>query len=530
MSQLDDIKAGLNQTYNTNILRVGFLADSIWSPSGSEKLETDGTHPPFRLNDNYFIRQLFDNLNYNRPTFRSIEHTDWSHTGGLEENGTFPNTNKYDKIQVLSSDSDESILTTTGNETIIIWLEGGESGKVVDTGTVEITVSTDGINYDTPANLGLSGEKITGRGDTDLGYENPLSELDTNLIFPYIKERVNSNYSYVSYRELQYNGLNPATTYYFKVKRKVGTNDIRLGGSIAWTGKTCVFYNLANPGVRIDVLRSSLYNYMGIKDFHYLIAQSTIYHDRLSYTEIEDLYKMFLAEAKQYCTRIIMCACTPGGVVVEDSAPVLGDEDPAYVKGQNVVKEFNNRFIFNIVEPTYADYPNRDDVYRFNINGTDYDCRSLLSKTSEEDFPTWSYNTKLAFFTENVPADDIVYPLTITRVSGTGAASFELTSLDYNQIPMPTHRDMIQSLSNRYGVQFMDLYQLFADLAVANGETTETDGYSVQVDSPLYAEYPDGEENYLSRYFSPNHWRPDANPPVTEKFEQEVFNNKFQLD
>lgn len=531
MSQKNQIKDSLNQTYDTNIFRVAFMADSIWSPVGSN-IETDGSHPPFRMKKNSFYRQLWNYLNYNKPVFRSIDHANWTHSGGSTENGAYPTgANVDDRVRILSDDAHYSIIQITGHSTVVFWFEGGESGRAISTGTATFEVSTNGVDYVNPSITSLQGKKQTGRVNDTLVYDSPLNELDTNLVYPTFPARAIAYNNYISYREVQYNNLNPTLTYYFRIKRKAGTNSIRLGGCYYFTGKTCIFMNFSIPGVSQNGLIGQLYNTIGLHKINYLVAQSTIYHDYFAPAEIERLYILLITESKKYCTRISMCSCTPAAVVVEDSETSQGDEAPAYVKGQNVQKEFNHAVGFNLsASPAYADYPSRDAVYRCIIEGTDYDLTVVTPKPSEANYAAWTYNSKFrAIIYTEFPVDNAVYPLTLTKVSGSGANTLTANSRYYLPLPADETRDLIKSISDNLGIKFIDLYKLFSDLAIANNETIETDAYDITELSPLYSEYPDGMENYLSRYFQPNHWREAANIPVYNKFLNDLFTT-FELE
>lgn len=533
MGQLDNIKAELNQTYDTNIFRVGFMADSIWTPVG-DAVETDGSHPPYRMKLNNWYRQIWDDYNYNKPLFRSIEHADWTHTGSLEENGAYPNGNVLDKVRVMSSDSDNSIIQVTGKSTIVIWLEGGQAGFGYDTGTVVIEISTNGVDYAAPSSTSLLGKKQKGRVNDNLGYDAIIDEQTTNCVRTrgMIPQNPLSD-SYMSYQEIEYNNLNPETVYYFRISRKPGTNNIRLGGCYYFTGKTLIFENISTPGANQWHLISSMQNTLGINQFNYLLIQSTIYHDKWDDAEFEFYYKQIIKEAKNYCSRIAYCSCTPAAVQVVDAATEQEDENPSYVQGQNVQKESN--YVFGYVtddDITYANYPARDDVYRITINAVDYDLRMIAAKPLEEDYPTWTYkNILLAVSSmyEAVPIGDVTYPATFTRISGSGATTINITERYYLSKPAGMTRDYVNALSKRYGVKFIDLLKVFEDIAAANGETIETDGYPVTPSSPLYADYPTGTENYLSRYFKPNHWRPAANSPVYGHMKTELFNSNFKF-
>jgi hypothetical protein len=525
MSKLSSIQEELSHNFDTNIFRIGFITDSIWSPSG-DSMEVDGSHPPFKLNNTYFIRQIFNYLNFNKPVFRSITHASWTHIGSSEINAVFPEDNAYDKIRLIDEDADNSIIQITGHSTVVFWFEGGEATKTIDTGTAVIEVSTNGVDYINPSASALYGRKQVGRTTDTLGYDNPIDELATNLVFPTDIYRADVDNNYVSYREIQYNNLVPATTYYFKIKRKASTNGIRLGGCYYFTGKTCLIYNFSKPGANQNTLISSLYNTIGQNNFNMVLVQSTVYHDFFAPSTVYDMYYDLIANIKRYVQRIVLCSCTPGGVVVVDSETELGDEEPAYVAGQNFVKEFNHRYMWNITEPLYANYPARDAVYQVTISGTNYQLKSVVPKCAAENYATWYYRTRLGFYLETTfPVGSISYPATFTKISGDGAASFTLNSLAYYPPPMNVDRDIVQSIADRMGLKFIDFYQLFANLAMTNGETIETDAYEIEEGSPLYAEYPDGYENYLSRYFDPNHWRFAANSPVYNKLISEIFSN-----
>lgn len=532
MSQLDTIKAELNQTYDTNILRVGWMADSIWSPVGDD-VESNGSHPPYRMKKNSFYRQIWDDLNYNKPISRSIIHTDWTHSGGAQENGVYPvSGNDDDPVRVLSDDVDYSIIQITGHSTLVLWFEGGELGRTFDTGTAVVEVSTNGVDYVSPSSTSLLGKKQTGRINDVLGYDSIIDELNTNVVFPTLHPpRTISGQNYMSLREIQYNNLNPSATYYFRITRKIGTNDIRLGGCYYFTGKTLIFENFSIPGADQAVLLGQYYNTLGINDMNYLLLQSTIYHDYWDDDELEYYYNKIITEAKKYCTRLVICSCTPAAVQIVNSDAEQGDEAPNYVQGQNVQKEFNNTVAFNTPDSiTWANYPERDDIYRINIDAIDYDIVITTPKPSEGDFPSWPYNNIIRgrIYTA-FPINDIGYPTTLSRQSGAGAASININSRFWVPRAADYTRDYVRNIANRMGVQFIDLYQVFVDLAADNGETVETDGYPVTPSSPLYSEYPTGEENYLSRYVRPNHWAPAANAPVYQKLISEVFNN-FKFD
>lgn len=529
MPTLNQIKMELNQKYDTNIFRIAFLADSIWSPSGSQ-VENNGSNPPFKLNNSYFIRQIFDYLNYNKPVFRNINHSQWVHAGGSEVSAAYPDTNTYDKIRLLNNDNDESIIQIIGYSTIVFWFEGGEIGKAIDTGIAQIAISTNSIDYILPSETSLLGKKQVGRINDNLGYDAIINEKATNLTFPSVPTRSISNNSYISYPEFQYNNLNPLQTYWFKIKKKPGTNSVRLGGCYYFTGKTCLVQNFSIPGAGTDAIKGCLHNTIGQNNVNLIILQSQMYHDFYSQSEVYNRYYDLISNIKKYVTRIVLCACTPGGVVVTDSETELGDEEPQYVKGQNFVKEFNNRYGFNITKPNYVDYPTRGSVYQITIDEQTYNLTCIIAKTSSLNYDSWTYNNKLGLvFYGNFPIDNINYPATLIKISGDGANSFTLNSRYYFPPSMNICRDIFSDIAKRMGLKFIDLYQLFADIAIANGETIETDGYPVTPSSPLYSQYPDGIENYLSRYFKPNHWRDMANNPVFEKMKIEIFNG-FTFD
>lgn len=521
----DDIQIELNQKYDTNIFRVAFMADSIWSPSGSSMPDTDGSHPPFRLNNSYFIRQLYDYLNFNKPTFRSVEHTDWTHTGGEEVNGFYPTgINTLDKIIVIDDD-DNSIIQVTGKETVVFWFEGGRIGTNMSTGTALVHVSMDGINYVLPSETELLGMKQVGRINDELSYDTIVDELTTNIQHIYPVGEI-SDYKYISYKEIQYNGLNPEAIYYFRITKKSDTGPVRLGGCYYFTGKTCIFYNFSIPGAGSITLTNIVENTIGQNNINLCILQSVVYHDFYSESDIYSYYYDWIKQVKKFCTRIIMCSCTPGGVVVEDSSTSQGDEEAGYVKGQNFVKEFNHRILYGVDQPAWVDYPTRGAVYSISIGGETYNLTTILSRCSEVDFATWTYRGKLGlYYEEGVPVEDIILPSTLTKVSGSGAESFTLSTKYYFPPPMNEDRDIVKEVSNRMGIRFVDLYKLFADLAIANGETVETDAYTITEASPLYASYPDGMENYLSRFFAPNHWRDAANAPVYNYLKDQIFIN-----
>lgn len=212
------------------------------------------------------------------------------------------------------------------------------------------------------------------------------------------------------------------------------------------------------------------------------------------------------------------------GAVSADTPPYLGSEDPASYTGQNNGKEFNHRVGYTDTSLTWSGYPSRDAVYRVTINAVDYDLRVTLAKVSEENFSIWTYKDAPLFeHPEVYPKYDEVYPLTATKISGDGAATMTFSEMRYTPPPFSDHRDMMKDICKYFRIKFVDMHQHFADIAADNGETVDTEPYLIQPSSPLYPDYDGGYENYLSRYFQPNHWLPAANVPWFEKIRDDLF-------
>lgn len=495
--------------WDTNIFRIGLLADSIWYPTGAV-VETDGSHPYAGLKLNTFGRMLYDYLDYNKPTWRSIEHEDWTFVGGSEQAIVFPSLVGTDKIILIGAGESASI-QVTGHTTFVLWLEGGYSGKAIDTGTVKVTVN-DGSGFKDPSATTLLGRRTPIRSGQTVVYEDIIDTLDTNITYPKYAYNYPASSGYTSHLEIQYNNLDPAKTYTFKVEASAGS--IRLGGCFYFTGKTSVVQTISVPGRSWDGLRAVIYNRITINDFQLVLCNSLIYHDFYSIAEITNYTKKFLWQIlrKANAPKVILVTCTPGGVVIEDSVPALGDELGAYSEGQNFMREFNHRACYTISQPTYANYPPRGAVYSVNIGGTDYNLTCVLNKVGEVNYAAWTYRTAfVSEYTTGCPIADLSLPATATKVSGDGAATLTLTAVRNFPPSFDTHVALMKSIAKHFGIECIDMYKYFADLAIAAGETVETDGYEIVDGSPLFAAYAGHQENYLSRFFRPNHWDASAN-------------------
>lgn len=520
---LGNIKQLLQQDFETNIYRIGMAADSIWRPTG-DVVESDGSHPFCGLKLNCVGRMIYDYLNFNKPIWRSIEHANWFFVGGSTVPVNYYGLEHVDKVRLINVGNSASI-NITGYTTVVFWLEGGYSGQTISTGTVKVTVD-EGLGFVDPSTTTLKGRKTPIRVGHPIVYEPIIDTMNTNITYPksaYLPPA--SDNSYTSHLEIQYNNLDPLTTYTFKIESTNGV--VRLGGCYYFSGKTCIVQYSAVPGVNWSALQRTIYNRVTINNFQLFLIQSLIYHDFFTVSEITTYTKNLIRQLKRdNKTRVVLVSCTPGGAVIENSGTTLGDEEPSYTQGQNFMKEFNHRRAFTITKPLYVDYPSRNAVYSVNIGGTDYNLRITTAKVSSESYDAWTYNNGLVFeFPTGCPIDSIVLPATATKISGSGGASFSLTSVRNMPPSFPVHVALMQSIAVYFRIQFVNLYQHFADLAVAVGETTETDPYPVRADSPLYADHPTGYENYLSRYFRPNHWDKSANQPAFEKIRDEVFLN-----
>jgi len=75
--------------------------------------------------------------------------------------------------------------------------------------------------------------------------------------------------------------------------------------------------------------------------------------------------------------------------------------------------------------------------------------------------------------------NSINFPITINRVSGSGAASFSLTAREYTPPPFERHRDIVKELAGANNEGFIDIYEAFKQTAIDNSETLETEGYEM---------------------------------------------------
>ena len=483
--------------FGDSIMRSGFGEDAntVWTGD----YLPDGAYPHLLR---YIEEYVFVHSNlFDAPVKRNARHSDWTLTGATLVGSNYPygdNIDSMNWICLLDDDAESAeIANVTGKETFVLIFEGGSTlDGAYTTGIATINVSIAGSAYQSPSAAGLKGELTKYGFGNNKVYEAPYDEFDTAFTYPadaYSPETGGGGTAPV--REIIYNNLDPAKTYKFRIKRKAGnTLPVRLFGAYYFTGKTFRILNAADPGKSWDALRKRIYNTLVLPGVDYVMTQAPIFHDFYDEDTIKQYIEDFSNELLKWGIDNTLMSCSPGGVVSQGSkVTILGDQEPANPANTNLSKNFNHQQAFNISPPAYADYPDLGCVYELTIGATTYQVTGTIKKPNEADYGSWVYNDVFWFFVndedlyQTLRFNEVTYPITLTKISGDGAATLTASSKLWIPPRFEYHRNLIVDVAKKLHIGFIDVYENFVRVANAVGETIETDPYTMNENHPLWS-------------------------------------------
>jgi hypothetical protein len=477
------------------IVKLAIFGNSIFF-SGFGPGVTDGTRGFATLEYDHLAKRIFDYLDYNKPVFRGIEHPDWTFCSKPgKKNAWYPYRSRYSGVYAVLDPADYAQISgVTGYGTIVFVFEGGIEGVTgYQTGKAEILVSADGgLTWDTPSNIGLSGEWIKyGFGD-DKVFAAPLDEFNSAFDYPANAfDPLTGNKGTSPIREVVYQ-IDSLKEYFFRIRTKPGEKDpVHLWGCYYFTGQTFIPINVSLPGASWTTLRKVVYNSLVLTGVDYVICEAPMYHDFAPLDEIGNQLDGLVNEINKYGMEVSLTSCPPGGVITEPFVNALGDEEPVYFPGDNFVYQFNHRkAVWLNSVPAYADYPEYGTSYSVLVNGTEYTGSVGLRKPSEDDYPGWVYRKALVLIFDEAPEhpdlENDVYPLTFIKQSGIGSETLTAASVKYMPPDMDTHRELVMARCEVNDIKFIDVLAAYERIAESVGETIETGGYPMNSGHPRW--------------------------------------------
>lgn len=482
------------------VLKLAIYGDSIFASGFKDLTFPDEfglgryEQPPRNGNLASVQRDIYNYLNFNKPTFRNIMHADWttSGAGATESSYVMPNGNiggvgdatQWERYLTMSDATvgNTAEITITGKETAVFVFEGGAVGTDWETGGVSISVSVNGGAFVGPSTV-LQG-KLTKRGfGAAKVYDAAQNTFQTSFSLP-AGVSANAYNKGAPMKEIFYNGLNPANTYRFRIsKAPTETRRVRLWGAYYFTGQTLVVHNESKPGFSWGMLASTVYGDLVVSETDFVILEAPMYHDGFrTSTDIEASAQAMIDQIRGYGIQLALCSCPPGGVIPAGRATtILGDPSgSAYHPGQNFNRYFDFMFKLNTSNlASSAESPKYGDIYSVTVGGTAY---QFICTNSESPLPTsrtyWQAPMNFPGFS--------AMPATFTRVTGTGKASIVYDSYHFS-LKFSEHRDVMERVAQKNGVAFCDIFQAFVDQAEAVGEDIYTEGYNMDPGHPLYA-------------------------------------------
>ena len=475
---------------NVDVIKIALYGDSIFASGFADNTFPDEYglsryEQPFRTGQlKGFTKYIYDYLDFNKPKFRSVKHTDWQYSGSysLIDSHVMPNvseavySSQWDALLSMNSViGNTASIDVTDCDKMFLVFEGGTIGDATQTGSVNITVSVNGGAFINPSTI-LQGKK------NGASYDAAVDTYDTAFTNP---ETLNAYNKYQALREVIYNGLVTTNTYTFKITRAGTEPNVYLLGCYRSIGQTLLVIDQSKPGFAWSNLTNNVYPDLVDSGVNYAILQAPMYHDS-SLASAESAGITLINKIKSAGIGLTLCSCPPGGVVVTGSpSAILGDENSSsYMPSQNFVKYFNGLRIFTTTDlATASEAPKWGDIYRIVIGGANYDMTGNTSTgslsatsvrlTSNSDFPIKSA---------------ITFPLTLTKISGNPDSKETIIVTGVNDYySMSEHRNKMAILARTLDCQFVDTYQSFVDIANSAGESIDQDGYNMPINHPLYA-------------------------------------------
>lgn len=501
--------------YGDSIFASGFKDLTFPDEFGLSRYE----QPPRNGNLASVQRDIYNYLNFNKPIFRNVMHADWATTGTgtTDTSWCMPNGNtggigdatQWERLLNMTDTSvgNTAEVTITGNATAVFMFEGGATGTDWETGGVNITVSVNGGAFVNPSTV-LQG-KLTKRGfGSSKVYDAALNSFQTSFTLP-VNIGVNGYNKVAPMVELFYNGLNPASTYRFRItKPSSEARRVKLWGVYHFTGKTLIVHNESKPGFGWNMIYSTAYGDLAVSETDFVIIEAPMYHDGMqNASQIESNAVGLLEYIRSFGIQVALCSCPPGGVIPAGAqTAILGDPSGSnYHPGQNFNKYFDFMFKMNTSDlAVQSDSPKYGDTYTVVVNGTTYTFTCINSAAP---FP-------LGYTYWQSPMDFPGFagmPVTFTRVTGTGKVNIAYSSYQFS-LKFHEHRDVMELVAHKYGYAFCDIFQAFVDQAETVGETIYTDGYNMDPGHPLYpvlqaldadpTNYPELSAPYKMNYLS----------------------------
>jgi hypothetical protein len=522
--------------YGDSIYASGFKDIPVPDANGLGRYE----QPPRSTNLDGIQRYIYDYLNFNKPTFRNALHTDWTKSGLAEAcaSAVMPNGNaggvgevtQWEQLWRMhdAAAGNTAEISITGSATLVIVFEGGAVGTDAETGDVSVAVSVKGGDFVNPSTV-LSG-KLTAKGFADKKVYAPAPDTFTTSFSLPTGVGPNDYNKRAPMVELYYNGLDPATTYRFRItKAAAEARPVTLWGLYHFSGQTLLVTNESKPGFSWGWLATTCYGDLVVSGTDFVLIEAPMYHDNYQdEASVMAAGRSLLDKLRGYGMQIALCSCPPGGVIPAGRATsILGDENgSAYRPGQHFMKYFD--YFYRLITtdiPSAGESPAYGDVYTAEAGGKTWQFTCV---NSDSPLPTgYTYFQAAADF-EGFGS----LPVTLTRVSGKGKAEIAYSQAQHGR-SMSQHRDAMQRLALTDGYAFVDIYQAFVDVANAVGEDLYTDGYDMDPGHPLYAtvkamdaddaHYPSltapYKMNYMTNFFDIGDGHHLANPAHSVIFE-----------
>lgn len=210
--------AGLSKA-DQKLLQMNVMGDSILAnPMGTIPALVDegDTMRPTRLVSNNVVRQYYDDIKYNVPTFRRLDHAAWTKSGAVF--GDFWMTNSSENEKIFRSVTENS------------WCEITVPNGVTECAIIYRTYyQVGGVDYDNAIAVALNGGSIAAYGATSLNTYTGIGNAEN------------------SHRIAHYTGL-PAGANTIRLTKSNTTKVFDIWGAAYWNGDTMILNNHSQGG------------------------------------------------------------------------------------------------------------------------------------------------------------------------------------------------------------------------------------------------------------------------------------------
>lgn len=327
LEQDETSSGGLGYTFNTEAFLQGcdryskyltkiccagdsLIANAIGGSIPSSVDEGADNRRPMRLLTNGVARRLYDYISWNKPTWRRLDHSDWTKSGWSAFTNSQMNTicqginpglwkstaqGSYAEITIPQGYEHFAIIVRlkSGNGTLNVTLNGGAVGTYTNPYYTSKVATNSVVNASVvPPNIA--------RG---------LSTINTNS-----GTTVTGNI----YHIVEYNNLPSGQANTFRFTTASAT-EVDIWGGFYWSGNTCVVMNIAQGGhTTSDLLNDHLPDELFAEDYDAVLFEVTEMNNlRLSLEQTTIDMQIIINRLREMGVDHCFTSCNPLGLSIE---------------------------------------------------------------------------------------------------------------------------------------------------------------------------------------------------------------------